>query len=143
MLDGCVLPGGLSRDTFPRIALIEDVGDMFWQVVESSLGVVNPDVNADALSGLVLILRAQAPTVALLSVVLSLPANFGRFVAMVVTGWISSHYSLLLSCLQQLCADNLLKDGRFRKSDDDEENNGKSGLRRSAILGVVHVGCGV
>lgn len=109
--------------------------------MESSLAVVNPQVNTDALSGLVLILRAQAPTLALLTAVLSLPAKFGRFVAVTVTGWMSSHYTLLLSCLQQLCADNLLKDGRFKKSEDDEENNGKSGLRRSAIFPLLHVAC--
>jgi hypothetical protein len=48
--------------------------------------------------------------------------------SVVVTGWMSSHYALLLSCLQQLCGDNLFKDGRFRKSEDDENNVGKSGL---------------
>jgi hypothetical protein len=89
---------------------------------------VNPQVNVDAVSGLSLLLRAQAPTVALLSAILSLPPKFGRFVAIVVTGWMSSHYALLLSCLQQLCGDNLFKDGRFRKSEDDENNVGKSGL---------------
>jgi hypothetical protein len=109
-------------------------------VVELSLGVVkNPQVNVDALSGLSLLLRAQAPTVALLSAVLSLPPKFGHFVAIVVTGWMSSHYTLLLSCLQQLCGDNLLNDGRFRKSDDDEESNvGKSGLNRSVTLSVFY-----
>ena len=95
-------------------------------------------MNVDAVSGLSLLLRAQAPSAALLSVVLSLPPKFGRFVAIVVTGWMCSHYSLLLSCLQQLCGDNLLKDGRFRKRDDDEENDvRKSGLRSCSVLEKV------
>ena len=102
---------------------------------------MNPEMNVDAVSGLSLLLRAQAPTAALLSVVLSLPPKFGRFVAIVVTGWMCSHYSLLLSCLQQLCGDNLLKDGRFRKSEDEENNVAKSGLIRSVTPPVLYVCC--
>jgi integrator complex subunit 3 len=94
------------------------------QVVESSLAVVNPDVHGNAVSGLISVLRTQAPGAALLSAVLSRSAKFGRFVAVVMTGWMSTHYSVLLSSLQQLC-----EEGRFR-SEGDEENNGKVGAKR-------------
>lgn len=99
------------------------------QVVELSLAVVDPLLNPDALSCLIWILRVQAPTVALLSVILSLPPKFGNFVAIVMTGWVSSHYVQLLSCLQQLYADNLLRDGRLRKSEVGN-NDGNSGSPR-------------
>jgi len=106
-------------------------------VVQLSLAVVDPQMNSDALSGLVLILRSQAPTVALLGVVLSLPPKFGPFVVVVMTGWVSSHYTPLLLCLQQLSADSLLKDGRFRKNDDDSNNVEKSLLPRFVTVSLL------
>ncbi|KAG0573724.1 hypothetical protein KC19_VG203900 [Ceratodon purpureus] len=146
---GRLIKASLSWDSieqqyFWRLIGAEELAlypDTALQVVELSLGVLNPDVNVDAVSGLSLLLRAQAPTVALLSAVLSLPPNFGRFVAIVVTSWMSSHYTLLLSCLQQLSVDNLLKDGRFRKCEAAEKNNvGKSGLIRSEKMSSATMG---
>lgn len=94
---------------------------------------MDPLLNPDALSCLIWILRVQAPTVALLSVILSLPPKFGNFVAIVMTGWVSSHYVQLLSCLQQLYADNLLRDGRLRKSEVGN-NDGNSGSPRYVTI---------
>lgn len=109
--------------------------------MQLSLADVDPHMNSDAVSGLTLILRSQAPTVALLGVILSLPPKFGRFVAVVMTGWVSSHYTPLLLCLQKLSADSLLKDGRFRKNDDDENNVEKSVLPRFVIVSLLYIAC--
>lgn len=105
-------------------------------MVQFSLAVVDPVANPDAVSGLGVILRSQAPTEALLGVVLSLPPKFGRFVAVVLTGWMSSHYAQLLLCLQQFSGDSLSKDGRFRKNDGDENHVDKSLLPRFVIISL-------
>ena len=101
------------------------------QVLKASLATINPHSNPDALSGLVLLLRSQPPTGPLLSTVLSLSAKFGRFGAVVLAGWTSSNYPLLLSCLQQLCATDLLLDGRLKQGEDNEDNHSdNSGLQQ-------------
>ncbi|CAK9268434.1 unnamed protein product [Sphagnum jensenii] len=99
------------------------------QVVKICLGVVNPLVNLDALSGLISLLRSQAPTGPLLNTVLSLSPKFGRFVAVVLAGWMASHYSLLLSCLRQLGLSGELKDSHNKKGEAFSDT--KSGLQRS------------
>lgn len=123
-----MLEGGCVRGHLWRDGILISSMSFCWQVVELSLAVVNPDVHGDALSGLISVLRTQAPGAALLSAVLSQSAKFGRFVAVVTTGWMSTHYSVLLSSLQQLC-----DEGRFR-SEGDEENNGKVGAKRCAVV---------
>ena len=116
-------------------SLTQELGSFLqlWQVVESCLAVVNAESNLDALSGLITFLRSQAPTGVLLSSVLFLSPKFGRFVTMVITGWMSSHYTSLLSCLQQLAADSSGKDGHFRKNGDNENHSDTSGLQRSVV----------
>ncbi|CAM6048862.1 unnamed protein product [Sphagnum compactum] len=90
---------------------------MVLQVVKSCLRVVNPHVDLDALSGLVSLLRSQAPTGPLLNAVVSLSPKFGRFAAVVLAGWMTSHYSLLLSCLRQLGLGGPLKDSHNKKGE--------------------------
>lgn len=101
------------------------------QVVKICLGVVNPLVNLDALSGLISLLRSQAPTGPLLNTVLSLSPKFGRFVAVVLAGWMASHYSLLLSCLRQLGLSGEFKDSHNKKGEAFSDT--KSGLQRFVL----------
>ncbi len=101
------------------------------QVVKICLGVANPLVNLDALSGLISLLRSQAPTGPLLNTVLSLSPKFGRFVAVVLAGWMASHYSLLLSCLRQLGLSGELKDSHNKKGEAFSDT--KSGLQRFVL----------
>jgi hypothetical protein len=91
--------------------------NVLLQVVKSCLTVVNPHVDLDALSGLVSLLRSQAPTGPLLNAVVSLSPKFGRFAAVVLAGWFTSHYSLLLSCLRQLGLGGPLKDSHNKKGE--------------------------
>jgi hypothetical protein len=102
--------------------------NVLLQVVKSCLRVVNPHVDLDALSGLVSLLRSQAPTGPLLNAVVSLSPKFGRFAAVVLAGWMTSHYSLLLSCLRQLGLGGPLKDSHNKKVETFGDIN--SGLQR-------------
>ncbi|CAM6116565.1 unnamed protein product [Calypogeia fissa] len=107
---------------------------VLMQVLKICSTVLSPQVNSEALSGLLLLLRHQMPTSQLVNAVLSLPPAFGRLAAVVLASWASTHHSQLLSCLQNLNSGSP-KERQKKGGEDGEDitNNGARRISSSAI----------
>ncbi|KAL3684874.1 hypothetical protein R1sor_002896 [Riccia sorocarpa] len=103
------------------------------QVLKICSGLLNPLVNSEAISGLMLLLRYHAPTAQLVSSVLFLPPAFGRFTAVVLSSWIASHHPQLLACLQSL-NNTSLKEKPKKGGEEGEDVNTTARRFNSAAL---------
>ncbi|KAJ7552965.1 hypothetical protein O6H91_06G078600 [Diphasiastrum complanatum] len=105
------------------------IAPLTLQVLKICAACVNPSVHPEAASGFLLLLRSQSPSVHLVSMLLSLPPVYRKFAAVVIVSWMSSNYSLLLSCMNDLNTRN------------EEERKEVAEITKDSNLGIGKFSC--
>ncbi|KAL2653043.1 hypothetical protein R1flu_021171 [Riccia fluitans] len=108
------------------------------QVLKMCSGLLNPLVHSEAMSGLSLLLRYHAPTTHLVNSVLFLPPAFGRFTAVVLSTWISSHHPQLLSCLQSINNTSLKERPKKGGEEAEDVNTTARRFNSTALVAFLH-----
>ncbi|BBM98692.1 hypothetical protein MPTK1_1g15500 [Marchantia polymorpha subsp. ruderalis] len=131
----------IEQQFFWRLLVAELQGAspaVILQVLKICSSTLNPQSNSEAMSGLLLLLRYHLPTSQLVNAVLFLPPAFGKFAAVVISSWMSSHHSQLLACLQTLNNSSVKERPKKGGEEGEDVSNGVRRFSSSAVVVLLN-----